>query len=582
MALDAATLALTTAQLRTVLLDARIDKIYEPTRDEVLLSLRTRTETYKLLLSARSGSARVCLTNESFENPQVPPSFCMLLRKHLTGGRLLRVEMEPGDRIVYFEFQCVNEMGDLVRNIIAAELMGRYSNLVLVQNGKIIDALKRVDFEDSAVRQLLPGLPYTLPPKPNRPDFFTGSAIGLVAAACQKSMPAADALMKSCSGVGPVVYREAAFRALGDESLQADCLTPEQQAALVDAIEQIRADYEAGGVPVAVRNAEGRPMEFSFTRLTQYEGAGCTMQEYGGFSEMLEDYYSAKDRAERLRQKSHDLAKTVRNLYDRAVRKQAARQEEQAQSEKADRLRIYGELLQANLWAIERGAPNVTVVNYYDGKEVTIPLDVRLSPSANAQKYFKDYKKRQTAAKMLVKLLVDGQHEIEYLETVLYEVESATGEQALGEIRAELKSQGYLKYYKVRDKRQKPADFLRYVSSDGFLILVGRNNLQNDKLTLHTARGKDLWFHTKNAPGSHTVVMSEGKDIPDSTKNEAAQLAVIHSSQANGIKVAVDYTEVRNIRKTGDLKPGMVLYEKYETAYITPEAGLEEKLKLKK
>ena len=582
MALDAATLALTTAQLRTVLLDARIDKIYEPTRDEVLLSLRTRTETYKLLLSARSGSARVCLTNESFENPQVPPSFCMLLRKHLTGGRLLRVEMEPGDRIVYFEFQCVNEMGDLVRNIIAAELMGRYSNLVLVQNGKIIDALKRVDFEDSAVRQLLPGLPYTLPPKPNRPDFFTGSAIGLVAAACQKSMPAADALMKSCSGVGPVVYREAAFRALGEESLQADCLTPEQQAALVDAIEQIRADYEAGGVPVAVRNAEGRPMEFSFTRLTQYEGAGCTMQEYGGFSEMLEDYYSAKDRAERLRQKSHDLAKTVRNLYDRAVRKQAARQEEQAQSEKADRLRIYGELLQANLWAIERGAPNVTVVNYYDGKEVTIPLDVRLSPSANAQKYFKDYKKRQTAAKMLVKLLVDGQHEIEYLETVLYEVESATGEQALGEIRAELKSQGYLKYYKVRDKRQKPADFLRYVSSDGFLILVGRNNLQNDKLTLHTARGKDLWFHTKNAPGSHTVVMSEGKDIPDSTKNEAAQLAVIHSSQANGIKVAVDYTEVRNIRKTGDLKPGMVLYEKYETAYITPEAGLEEKLKLKK
>ena len=582
MALDAATLALTTAQLRTVLLDARIDKIYEPTRDEVLLSLRTRTETYKLLLSARSGSARVCLTNESFENPQVPPSFCMLLRKHLTGGRLLRVEMEPGDRIVYFEFQCVNERGDLVRNIIAAELMGRYSNLVLVQNGKIIDALKRVDFEDSAVRQLLPGLPYTLPPKPNRPDFFTGSAIGLVAAACQKSMPAADALMKSCSGVGPVVYREAAFRALGEESLQADCLTPEQQAALVDAIEQIRADYEAGGVPVAVRNAEGRPMEFSFTRLTQYEGAGCTMQEYGGFSEMLEDYYSAKDRAERLRQKSHDLAKTVRNLYDRAVRKQAARQEEQAQSEKADRLRIYGELLQANLWAIERGAPNVTVVNYYDGKEVTIPLDVRLSPSANAQKYFKDYKKRQTAAKMLVKLLVDGQHEIEYLETVLYEVESATGEQALGEIRAELKSQGYLKYYKVRDKRQKPADFLRYVSSDGFLILVGRNNLQNDKLTLHTARGKDLWFHTKNAPGSHTVVMSEGKDIPDSTKNEAAQLAVIHSSQANGIKVAVDYTEVRNIRKTGDLKPGMVLYEKYETAYITPEAGLEEKLKLKK
>ena len=582
MALDAATLALTTAQLRSVLLDAKIDKIYEPTRDEVVINLRTRTESFRLLMSARSGSARVCLTKESFENPAVPPSFCMLLRKHLTGGRLVDLRMEPGDRIVYFDFQCVNEMGDLVRNIIAAELMGRYSNLVLIQNGKIIDALKRVDFEDSAVRQLLPGLPYTLPPKPDRQDFFTGSAVGLVAAACHKTMPVADALMKCCSGVGPVVYREAAFRALGQESLQADCLTGAQQSALVNAIEEIRADYAAGGVPVAVRNEEGRPMEFSFTPLTQYLGGGCVQQEYEGFSELLEGYYSAKDRAERLRQKSHDLAKTVRNLHERAIRKQAARMEEQSRAEKADKLRVYGELIQANLWNIQRGDRTATVVNYYDGKEVTIPLDVRLTPSGNAQKYFKDYKKKQTAAKMLVKLLQDGEHEIKYLETVLYEVESATGEQALGEIRAELKSQGYLKYYKVRDKRQKPADFYRYCSSDGFLILVGRNNMQNDKLTLHTARGKDLWFHTKNAPGSHTVVMSEGKDIPDTTKNEAAQLAVLHSSQSQGVKVAVDYTEVRNIRKTSDLKPGMVLYEQYETAYITPDPSLLETLALKK
>lgn len=579
MALDAATLALTTAQLRQQLLDAKIDKIYEPTRDEVLLTLRTRTETFRLLLSARSGSARVCLTKESFENPQVPPSFCMLLRKHLTGGRLMDLRMEPGDRIVYFEFQCVNEMGDLVRNILAAELMGRYSNLVLVQDGRIIDALKRVDFDDSPVRQLLPGLAYTLPPKPNKQDLFSGSAVGLVAGACTKSLPIADALLKTCSGVGPVVCREIAFRALGQESLQADTLTPPQQQALVEAIEALREEFAAGGLPVAVRNEEGRPIEFSFTRLTQYQGGRCTQQEYADFSQMLEDYYAAKDRAERLRQKSHDLAKTVRNLHDRAVRKQAARMEEQAQSEKADRLRIYGELLQANLWTIQKGAPNVTVTNYYDGQPVTIPLDVRLSPSANAQKYFKDYKKKQTAARMLIKLLEDGQREIEYLKTVLYEVESASGEQALGEIRAELKSQGYLKYYKSRDKRQKPADFFRYRSSNGFLILVGRNNMQNDKLTLHTARGKDLWFHTKNAPGSHAVVMSEGEDIPDTTKNEAAQLAVIHSSQAGGVLVPVDYTEVRNIRKTGDLKPGMVLYEQYETAYITPEAGLEEKLK---
>ncbi|MBM6915182.1 NFACT family protein [Gemmiger formicilis] len=578
MALDAATLALCARELKTTLLDSRIDKIFEPTRDEVLLLLRTRTDTYRMLLSARSGSARVCLTGESFENPATPPGFCMLLRKHLAGGRLLDIRMEPGERIVFFDFQCVNEMGDLVKNTLAAELMGRYSNLVLVQDGRILDALKRVDFEDSAIRQLLPGLPYTMPPRPARPDFFSVSSAALVALAMQKDLPVADALMKSCGGVGPVVCREAAFRALGDSHRPANELTAAEQSALAAALDAIRDDHAAGGVPTAAAAPDGRPVEFSFTALTQYGPDAC--RTYPDFSALLEDYYAVKDRAERLRQKSRDLIKTVRNLHERAVRKQAARTEELAQSEASDELRIKGELVQANLWQIERGMASVTVDNYYTGQKETIPLDVRLSPSGNAQKYFKEYKKKQTAAKMLARLLEEGAREIEYLETVVYEVETASGEQALGEIRAELKSQGYLKYYKARDKKQKPADFFRYRSTDGFLILVGRNNAQNDKLTLHTARGRDLWFHVKNAPGSHTVVISEGQPIPDSTREEAAQLAVLHSSQAGGAKVPVDYTFVRNIRKTGDLKPGMVLYDTYETAYITPDPALREKLRV--
>ena len=246
-------------------------------------------------------------------------------------------------------------------------------------------------------------------------------------------------------------------------------------------------------MPTAAAAPDGRPVEFSFTALTQYGPDAC--RTYPNFSALLEDYYAVKDRAERLRQKSRDLLKTVRNLHERAVRKQAARTEELAQSEASDELRVKGELVQANLWQIQRGMASVTVDNYYTGQKETIPLDVRLSPSGNAQKYFKEYKKKQTAARMLARLLEEGAREIEYLETVVYEVETATGEQALGEIRAELKSQGYLKYYKVRDKKQKPADFFRYRSTDGFLILVGRNNAQNDKLTLHTARGRDLWFH---------------------------------------------------------------------------------------
>lgn len=578
MALDAATLALTAQELKTKLMDAKIAKIFEPTRDELVLTLRTRTETMSLLLSARSGTARVCFTQESFENPDTPPSFCMLMRKHLLGGRVIDVRMEPGDRIVYFTFQCTNEMGDLVQNTLCAELMGRYSNLVLVQDGKIIDALKRVDFEDSEIRQLLPGLPYTLPPKPSRPDFILTSAPSLVEAACEKDLPVADALCRTVAGVGPVVSREAAWRAFGETTRLANELTEQEKLRLVEAIEEIKEEYPNGGTPTSVKAPDGRPVEFTFFQPTQY-GADFQITVWPGFSELLEGYYAEKDRAERLRTKSKELHKAVHNMYERAVRKQANRKEELAASEKSEKLRLYGELLSANLYQLEKGMASVTLPNWYDeGKPVTIPLDLRYTPSQNAQRYFKNYKKKQTAAKMLVELLEQGEKEIAYLETVLYEVESAPGEAALNEIRAELKGQGYLKYYKQRDKKQKPADFWRYISSDGFEILVGRNNVQNEKLTLHTARGKDLWFHTKNAPGSHTVVMSLGQDIPDTTKEEAAQLAVLHSSQANGVKVAVDYTEVKNIRKTGDLKPGMVLYEHYETAYITPDPTLKEKL----
>ena len=249
MALDAATLELTARELKTVLADAKIAKLFEPTRDELVITLRTRTDTYALLLSARSGSARVCLTEETFENPETPPSFCMLMRKHLTGGKLLDVHMEPGDRIVYFDFQCTNEMGDLVRNTLCAELMGRYSNLVLVQNGKIIDALKRVDFEDSDIRQLLPGLTYTTPPKPARPDFLQVSSASIVAAACQRDLPVADALNKTVAGVGPVVCREAAWRAFDGEHLLANELTEEQKRSLMAAIDELKELHDKGGCP---------------------------------------------------------------------------------------------------------------------------------------------------------------------------------------------------------------------------------------------------------------------------------------------------------------------------------------------
>ncbi len=575
MALDAATLALVAKELEKELEHAKIDKIFEPTRDEVVFNMRRRktgeqTAAPRLFLSARSGSARVCLTQENFENPAVPPSFCMLLRKHYTGGKLVRVHTPENERIVFFDFVCTNEMGDTVTNTVAAELMGRYSNLVLIREDKIIDALKRVDFEDSEVRQLLPGLKYTLPQKPDRVSFFAPEVDLLIEKAMQRSAPLQDALMKVAAGVGPVICREAVYRAFGAQNIFSDSLTSEQISALKSAITDIQEIYKNGGKPTVVINKDGKPIEFSFLPLTQYEGS-ATLETYENYSLMLEGYYATKDKAERMAQKGRDLAKSVKNAYDRALRKQAARQEEREKSEESENFRLWGEILNANLWAFNRGDKSVTLTNYYTNEPVTIPLDIRLTPVANAQKYFKEYKKKQTAAKMLTQLLKDGETEIKYLETVLYEVGKAEGEAQLNEIRAELKSQGYLKYYKPKNKKQKPLEFIKYISSDDFLILVGRNNTQNDLLTLKTARGRDWWFHVKNAPGSHVVIISEGREVPDTTKTQAAQIAAYHSGLGLGAKVEVDFTRVRNVRKTNDCKPGMVLYDEYETAVVVAD-----------
>ena len=579
MALDAITLSLVAQELKKNLIDAKIDKIYEPTRDEVVLQLRTRTGGYRLFCSARSGSARIGLTTEKFENPATPPSFCMLLRKHLTGGRLLDVRFADGERILFLDFQCTNEMADTVVITFSVELMGRYSNLVIFhKDGKIIDALKRVDFEASEIRQLLPGLDYTMPPLQARPYFMTVSSEGVIAALADHELPVQDALMRTCGGIGPVVSREIAFRAFKGEEVYANKLSLEQKKSLIQVLNTIKELYQDGGKPCMVKNQHGKPIEFSFMELTQYLPT-FTLETFDSYSEMFDAYYSTKDKQERLRQKSKELTRAVKNMYERAVRKQSTRREELQQSQKSDDLRVYGELIQANLYQMEKGQKSVTLDNYYTGEKVIVPLDLRLTPSANAQKYFKNYKKKQTAIKMLDKLLLDGEYEITYFETVLDAIDRAEGEQSLNDIRMELKGQGYLKYFKLKDKKQKPSDFIRYQSTDGFLILVGRNNTQNDKLTIKTARGKDLWFHTKNAPGSHVVIMSEGDDIPNLSKNEAAQLAVLHSSQSGGNKVAVDYTEVRNIKKTADLKIGMVIYDNYETAYISQDNDVIEKIK---
>ncbi len=576
MALDAITLSLLAKELDVELQGARVDKIHQPSKDEIVMHLRKRDGNIKLLISARSGSARVCLTKESFENPQTPPSFCMLMRKYFQGAKFVAANSIKGERIIMLSFTATSEMGDTVSLDLAIELMGRYANIVAInQNGKIIDAMKRVDADASSVRQLLPGLTYKLPPNRDNPNLITESQ-QVLDKVFSFDAPLNTAFMKNTQGIGPVIAREIAYRAVGDKEVYANYLDEMQKCTVISVVGQI-LEYYNHPVYTTVFDADGKPSEFSFMPLLQY--GELETKTYESLNVLLDEYYAKKDKAERLRQKGKDLHKLVQTLTERTQRKQVARQEELLESQDSEKYKIYGELLTANLWQLEKGMKSVKVLNYYTNEEITIPLDNRLNGNQNAQKYYKEYKKKQTAVKMLTELIKQGEIELEYLKTIFYSVQQAENESELMAIRSELHSTGYIKYYKQRDKKQKPQDFIKYISSDGFLILVGRNNLQNDKLTMKTARGKDLWFHTKKAPGSHVVVISEGKDIPLKTQNEAAMLAVYHSSLKDSSKVEIDYTFVKNIKKTNDLKPGMVIYDTYESTAITPDMDIINNLK---
>ncbi len=570
MALDAITISLLSNEINTILESSRIDKIHQPSKDEVVLHFRKRDGNLKLLVSARSGSARICATKEVFENPQTPPSFCMLLRKYLSGARFISSNYVKGERIIMISFLATSEIGDLVNIDMAIELMGRYANIVLInKDGKIIDAMKRVDADASSIRQLLPGLDYKLPPNRENPRLIEEPKEVIKKVVAYEGL-VSQSFMKNTQGLGAVIAREIAHLASLDD-VYSDSLDLNQKMKLDFAVEKV-VNYYHNPIFTTVFDETEKPIEFSFMPLTQY--GDIKMVHYKSLNELLDEYYSKKDKQERLRQKGKDLYRLVSNLLERNIRKSALRKEDLIKSENSEPLRIKGELLTANLYQLEKGMNTVNVLNYYDNTQMQIKLDPRLTGNENAQKYFKDYKKKQTAVKILKDLILQDEIEYEYLKSIEYIISEAENEQELMNIRNELYEARYIKYFKTKTKKQKALDFIKYISSDGFLILVGRNNLQNDKLTMKTARGKDLWFHTKNAPGSHVVVMSQGQDIPLQTQNEAAMLAVFHSSQKESSKVAVDYTFVKNIKKTNDLKPGMVIYDTNETAYITPDMAV--------
>lgn len=585
MPLDGITLNLLKQELSHTIVGSRIEKIHQPSKDELVFHLRSREGAYRLLVSASANSPRLHLTSNAPENPASPPMLCMLFRKHLTGAVITDIRQLGLDRVIFVDLAGTNELGDPTTFTLCVEVMAKHSNIILVNSeGNIIDSVKRIDFTQSSVRQILPSFKYELPPQQSKLNITENEPDEIVKAirnCIGKRL--SGAILETLQGVSPLVSREIAYFASPDD-VAATEISEISAERLTKKITEIKNTIESGKAAPTMLLRDGvKPYDFTFADVMQY-GFAVTAKQFESFSELLDDFYYEKDRFERTKQRSQSLLKLLNNAAARAARKLQSRQAELEACADKDTLRINAELILANQYRLEKGSLFYDLENFYDeNKVIRISADPALSPSANAQKYFKEYRKAKTAESMLGELIEQSEQELAYLESVIDSVNRADGFTELAEIRAELYEQGYLKRAKNdKGKKMKPLPPLEYVSDDGYTILVGRNNIQNDILTFKTAAKDDSWFHTQKIPGSHVVVIGNGDIIPELTCRQAAALAAYHSGGRESSQVAVDYTEVRALKKPSGAKPGKVIYHTYNTMWVTPDRDLCERLKKKK
>lgn len=559
---------------------ARLDRITQPERDEVVLYFYSKGENRRLLLSANATSPRVQWIGYPKENPAYAPNFCMLLRKHLASARLIEA-VQPGlERVLILRFDCKNDFYEAVEKRLIIEIMGRASNLILTDgNGKIFDALRQVDLSSSSPRRILPGVTYELPPSQNKisilDDFTFPTPDG--------EERADRFLTNRFEGFSPLLSRELSYQTFGvcdaDLSLQ-----PKNGVDLLSqAIENLKEKILSKSYTPIVLKGE-TPKDFYCFPITQY-GSAYSCQSYDTCSSAMDAYFSEKDTVEHIRRHSADISKLISTAIARLSRKIEIQRAELADSARAEEFKIFGDLILSNLYIFKGHESSAVLPDYSKDPpaDVKIPLDPSLSASRNAQIYYKKYKKAQTAKDVLQQQIDLAVAELEYLNSVSDALSRATGLAELTDLRRELASQGYLR--KAASKRQgkdrEQSKLLRYTTSDGYPVLCGRNNLQNDTLTLRTADRRDIWFHVKNSPGSHTILVLDGKSPTNEAMTEAAIIAATNSSLREGDNVAVDYTEVRNLRKPAGAKPGMVVYETYRTAYVDPDGELCNRLKNK-
>ena len=557
------------------LVTARVDKIHQPSKDEIILWMRGRDGASRILISTAGDSARIHLTTVPVENPAVPPMFCMLLRKHLGSGKFLAVRQDGLERILFLDFECTNELGDKVQLTLACEVMGRYSNLVLIgQDGKVIDSLKR-NADVTRERVLLPGFSYEMPHRSRRLDLLeTDDDTILNALLLAPDAELSKTLVSLFEGVSPLLAREWAYYVSRD-TIRSKDLTQDQRDRLLFAIHETARRLRENDCHFCIlRTPEGALKDYIFLRPQQY-GALMVVSECSSASAALDEFYATRDLRARMKQRASDLFKLIMTRTERVSRKLSNQRQELAETDKMEQNKLCGDLLSANLYRLQKGDATAVVENFYDEScpQIRIPLQVNLTPAQNAQRYYTLYRKAATAKEKLAEQIAQGEAELAYLESVFDVLSRAESEADLLLLREELREQGYVR---SRSKQKPPKQLppMLYESSDGFPILVGRNNRQNDQLTLKTAAKNDIWLHTQNIPGSHVILVTENQEPSETAIREAAVLAAYHSKARDSAQVPVDFTRVRYVKKPNGAKPGMVIFTNQQTLYVKPDAAV--------
>lgn len=573
MAFDGITVSAIKAEIEDKILGGRIDKVYQPEKDEIILGIRSMGQAYKLLLTSNASNPKFHFTQTNPSNPMTPPLFCMVMRKHLQSGKIIKIEQPDFDRILNIYVESLNELGDYSVKKLVLEIMGRHSNIILTdENNTILDCIKHIGHDTSSVREVLPGREYTLPPSQGKintlelDDNNFKEVLGN-----SPSFEIQSVIYKNYTGISPIAASEICYRANVNGSTPVEALTGIQKEVIFNEFAKLVEDIKANRFyPESITNEKGKTIDFSPIEMSQFNG--FEIKKYTSISELIESFYANRDFAYRIGQKTQDLRKLITQNIERCIRKKDIQMQTLRSIKNRDELRLKGELLTANIYSIKKGMTTVELPNYYSENQelVAIELDSNKTPSENAQKYYKAYNKAKRTFEALKDQIKSNDEELAYLESVLTSVNNCTDEQDVKEIRRELREEGYVKKVKnQKDKSKKHSVPLHFISQDGFDIYVGKNNIQNDELTLKFARPRDIWMHTKNIPGSHVIIVANGQTIPDTTLNEGAMLSAFYSKAKNSSKVPVDYTEKKNVKKPNGSKPGFVIYETNKTAYIT-------------